>query len=107
MRSEPSPSEALLWRALSAKKLGVAFRRQVPVGKFIADLLAPEARLIVEVDGGYHSRRRSADARRDDKLRRWGYHVLRVEADLVIRDLPLVLARIAAELQALSRAQAG
>ena len=58
MRCAPTPSEAALWRLLSARKLDVSFRRQVVVaGRFIADFAAPAARLIVEVDGGYHAHR--------------------------------------------------
>src|SRR5574341_1435269 len=64
--------EQILWRALSAKKLGVAFRRQVPLGRFIADFLAPAVCLAVEVDGGWHERRRGADQRRDAWLARRG-----------------------------------
>ena len=57
---------------------------------------APSVRLVVEVDGGYHARRVTADTRRDRKLARAGYRVLRVEAPEVMRDLPLVIAKIAA-----------
>jgi very-short-patch-repair endonuclease len=101
MRFQPTPSELLLWRCLSARKLGVVFRRQVPIHRFIVDFLAPEVRLAVEVDGGCHIRKRSADARRDEKLRRLGYRVLRLDAKLVLRDLPAALGRVTAELQAL------
>ncbi len=105
MRFEPSPSESLLWRALSGRKLGVQFRRQVLIDRFIADFLAPSLALVVEVDGAYHGRRRAADARRDEKLRRLGYRVLRLYAELVLKNLPVVVARITAELQALSGAR--
>ena len=88
MRQAPTDSEARLWRVLRSSQLGVAFRRQVPVLGFIADFYAPSARLIVEVDGGYHKRRATADARRDLKLTRAGYRVLRLQAELVTRDLP-------------------
>ncbi len=48
MRFALTPSEAALWAQLSGRKLGVQFRRQVVVGgRFIADFLAPSARLIV------------------------------------------------------------
>ena len=99
MRHEPTPSEALLFESVRGGRLGVAFRRQVPVlGKYIADLLVPELRLIVEVDGGYHQQRAEADARRDRALARAGYTVLRLEAEMVMRDLPSALARISAAL---------
>jgi very-short-patch-repair endonuclease len=78
-RAALTASEARLWSALSAGQLGVSFRRQVPLGNFIADFFASRARLVVEVDGSYHERRRSADAHRDSKLRRLGYRVLRFQ----------------------------
>jgi len=100
MRSALTPSEALLWRALRGKQLGVVFRRQVVVGGFIADFAAPAARLIVEVDGGVHAERRGGDARRDEKLRRLGYRVLRLEAALVLRRLPEAVALVRAAVAA-------
>jgi very-short-patch-repair endonuclease len=75
--------------------LGVAFKRQVPVGRYVVDFLAPSRHVVVEVDGGYHARRVPADARRDAWLRRAGCRVVRVEAELVLRDLPGALAWIA------------
>jgi very-short-patch-repair endonuclease len=85
-RAAPTESEARLWSALSAGKLGVHFRRQVVLGGFIVDFLAPRARLVVEVDGTYHAQRVAADGRRDSKLRRLGYRVLRIPAALVMND---------------------
>jgi very-short-patch-repair endonuclease len=99
MRHAPTASEARLFDALRAGRLGVTFRRQVPVlGRFIVDLLAPEVLLVVEVDGLYHEQRRDADARRDRALARAGYRVLRIEAELVMRDLPAAVARVRGEL---------
>ena len=86
MRVAPTASERTLWAALSGKRLGVAFRRQAVVGEYIVDFLAPKARLVVEVDGPYHADRAQADARRDRRLARLGYRVLRIEAELVVRN---------------------
>ena len=94
MRQAPTDSEARLWSALRSSQLGVAFRRQVPLLGFIADFYAPSVRLIVEVDGGYHARRVSADARRDRKLACAGYRVVRLQAELVMRDLPAALLAV-------------
>ncbi len=108
MRHQPTDSEARLFEALRAGRLGVRFRRQVPVaGRFIADLLATEVRLVVEVDGGYHTRRRAADERRDRVLVRTGYHVLRLEADFVMRDLLAAVGQVRAAIEELRRAGAG
>jgi very-short-patch-repair endonuclease len=93
--SSLTPSELMLWNCLRGRRLGVQFRRQVPLlGRYIVDFLAPAARVVVEVDGGYHCRRRAADARRDEALRRGGYRVVRLEADLVMKDLPQAVALV-------------
>jgi len=99
MRRSPTDSEAALCRLLSGRKLGVQFRRQVPLaGRYIADFLAPSAHLIVEVDGACHEGRASADARRDRVLAKLGYRVLRLEAELVLSQPTLALSRIRAAL---------
>jgi very-short-patch-repair endonuclease len=90
-------SEARLWSALSARKLGVQFRREVPLaGRYLVDFCAPAVRLVVEVDGGCHARRGQADARRDAELTALGYRVVRVAAELVLRDLEAVIAAVRA-----------
>jgi very-short-patch-repair endonuclease len=92
MLHAPTPSEEALWRALRDGALGVAFKRQVPLGeRYIADFFAPSVGLVVEVDGGVHRCRRAADRRRDEKLRRLGYRVVRVQAALVSRNVAAAL----------------
>jgi very-short-patch-repair endonuclease len=98
-RSLFTDSEARLWSALKARQLGVQFRREVPLGdRFIVDFFASSVGLVVEVDGGYHARRRAADASRDRKLQRLGYRVLRLDAELVLHDLPAAVALVRAAL---------
>jgi very-short-patch-repair endonuclease len=71
MRHAPTTSEERLFEAIRGRRLGVSFRRQVPlVGRFIADLYASEVKLVVEVDGLCHARTKEADARRDRALAR-------------------------------------
>ena len=98
MRFNPSPAEQRLWLALGGGKLGCAVRRQVALGKYIADFVVPAARLVIEIDGRHHARQRAADARRDRVLARLGYRVLRIEAELVHRALPEAVARVRAAL---------
>ncbi|MFZ5894932.1 MAG: endonuclease domain-containing protein [Myxococcota bacterium] len=98
-RSQLTHSEQCLWSAINRGQLGVWFRRQVPLaGRFIADFVAPAARLVVEVDGEYHARRTCADAARDRKLTRLGYRVVRIDAELVLRDVGAAVALIRASL---------
>ena len=102
MRHAPTASEARLFEAIRGGRLGVTFRRQVPVlGRFIGDLLASEVKLIVEIDGGYHAERAAADARRDRALVEAGYRVVRLEEELVMRDVEAAVARVAAEIEEL------
>jgi len=98
-RCSPTESEARLWSALKARQLGVSFRRQVPVaGLFIADFLAPSIKLIVEVDGAIHARKQGPDARRDRKLQRAGFRIVRISAELVLSDLAAAVALVRAAL---------
>lgn len=98
MRMAPTTTEALLWEALRGSRLGVAFRRQVPIGRYIVDFCAPSVRLVVEVDGGYHHGRVVADARRDRTLCRLGYRALRLPAEQVQHRLAEAVAAVRAVL---------
>ena len=101
MLHTPTPSEAALWQVLRHGVAGVAFKRQVVLGeRYIADFLAPSVRLVVEVDGGVHRQTRAADRRRDEKLRRLGYRVVRVDAALVLRSVQRAVALVEAALVA-------
>jgi len=93
MLHAPTPSEEALWLALRDGALGVAFKRQVVLGgRSIVDFFAPSVGLVVEVDGGVHRSSAAADRRRDERLRRRGYRVVRVAASLVLRDVEAALA---------------
>ena len=99
MRHEPTPAEARFW--FHAKNRGIGgmkFRRQVPIGPFIADFLCQEARLIVEIDGGQH--REARDAKRDAFLKASGFRVLRFWNSDVMADMSAVVDTILAELAA-------
>ena len=94
MRRHPTSSEQVLWAAIRGKRLGVRFVRQVPLGSYIVDFLAPQPGLIVEVDGGYHAERVGADRRRQRWLERQGYRVVRVAADVVLHDVEAAVRAI-------------
>ena len=98
MRFAQTPTEEALFSQLRGGKLGVAVRRQYVIGRYIADLAVPSARLVIEVDGEYHGARRVADARRDRELGRRGWRVLRLPAALVAQDPGEAVARVRAAL---------
>jgi len=96
----PTPSEEALWRALRGGALGVAFKRQVVLGgRYIVDFFAPSVGLVVEVDGGVHRGSGAADRRRDGRLQRFGYRIVRVPAALVLRDIARALRVVGAMLR--------
>lgn len=94
MRAQSTPSEERLWRAIRKCQLGVQFRRQVVIGEYIVDSLAPTRRLVTELDGDCHLRRRRADESRDNALRSAGFRVLRFEAELVMCNLNEAITRV-------------
>ena len=94
LRQTPGAAEQALWQVLRDRRFQDAkFRRQAPVGPFLAGFLCKAHRLIVEV-----SDEAPADARRDGWLTAQGYRILRLTRQDVLTDLPGCLARIAAGL---------
>ncbi len=90
-----SPPEAVLWEALRARRLGgLKFRRQHPLGSYIADFYCAAARLVVEIDGASHDSRVAEDRARDAQMRAQGLHVLRFPASAVSSSATAVLRTI-------------
>ena len=93
LRHAPTFNERVLWKLLRDRRLeDLKFRRQVPLGPYVADFVCFSERLIVEADGPLHDARR--DAERDAWLRTQGYRVLRISnhritsyPDLVLDDI--------------------
>ncbi len=95
LRHTPKHAEALLWQQLRNRgALGLKWRRQHPVGRFIADFYCAEYSLIVELDGPIHRYQTERDAARDARLMEAGYRVLRIDNEDVERDIERVIARI-------------
>jgi very-short-patch-repair endonuclease len=97
LRRVATPAEVRLWSALRRDRLGgFHFRRQQPVGKFIADFYCKTTRLAVEVDGPVHETdaQRIHDRDRDAAFADAGIRILRVTNAEVLTNLRGVLARI-------------
>jgi very-short-patch-repair endonuclease len=104
LRQQMTPAEQALWQYLRNRHLrGLKFRRQFPVGQFIADLACPEHRLIVEVDGGIHNDQVDQDAAHTEILAQFGWRVLRFPNVEVLLDPATVLERIAREAEQRSK----
>lgn len=98
LRRDATDAEKLLWRRLREAFPDAKFRRQSPVGPYIADFLSFRHKLIVEVDGGQHALQAKRDARRTAFLEGQGYRALRVWNGDVLRNADGVLQVIAAAL---------
>jgi very-short-patch-repair endonuclease len=95
LRTTSTHAEALLWEALRGRKLGgIKFRRQHPIGPFVADFCCAERRLVVELDGEVHATQRERDVERDALLHQAGYTVIRFTNEQVLHDLQAVLGAI-------------
>ena len=89
-------AEEFLWERIRRKALGVKFRRQHIIGDYIADFMCTDKKLIVEVDGGYHTnpQQQNEDSVRSEWLYRQGYLVLRFSNEMVLNDIDYVVSRI-------------
>jgi very-short-patch-repair endonuclease len=90
LRRTMTRAETLLWRHLKAHRLErLGFRRQSPMGNYVADFVAHSCKLVVEVDGESHDF--DERLRHDEERDRWftsrGYRVLRFANDEVMRNL--------------------
>lgn len=91
LRQQMTDAETLLWRHLRAHRLdGQKFRRQQPIGIYIADFVHFGSRVIVEVDGGQHSSS-PKDEERDTWLMSQEFKVLRFWNDDVLLRTEIVL----------------
>jgi very-short-patch-repair endonuclease len=102
MRRAMTEPERKLWKALRWR-LPIAathFRRQVPIGPYIADFCSHGAGLVIEVDGNQHGddAMRLRDAARTANLNAQGYRVLRFSNHDVMTSIDVVLDTIAAAL---------
>jgi very-short-patch-repair endonuclease len=79
LRRSPTDAERKMWWILrSLKPLGMHFRRQAPIGVYIADFVSHEGKLIVEIDGSQHTETQLVyDERRTAWLESQGYRVIR------------------------------
>ena len=92
-------SEKALWKALRALDLHI--RRQAPIGRYVVDFVHHGARLVIEVDSGWHDDPEAQlhDAERDAWLASQGYRVMRVRDGEACGNPYLVAERVVAGTQ--------
>ena len=104
-RINPSEAEWILWGHLRKfRHKGFIFRRQHPIVFFISDFYCHRIKLVIEVEGDYHSdaQIREYDDGRSGELERYGITVLRFKNEEVVNDIEHVISRIHLKIDELS-----
>jgi len=97
LRNALTAAESRLWSALREKQIdGFIFRRQYPIGRYIADFYCPKACLVIELDGSVHDEveQRRRDDQRDRELKSLDLTVLRFRNHEIETEIEKVLEQI-------------
>ncbi|MBC7827277.1 MAG: DUF559 domain-containing protein [Chitinophagaceae bacterium] len=97
LRNHSTFGEILLWKKLRAREMmGYQFYRQKPLDNYIVDFYCPALKLIIEIDGHYHSSEEDSidDDLRQQKLEEWNLHFLRFKETEVRKDMINVIRTI-------------
>ena len=87
LRANSTTAESVLWEMLRDRKfLGLKFKRQKPIGRYVADFYCAEKGLIIELDGGSHEGKEQYDATRDEIMRACKLKVIRFQNEKVLAD---------------------
>ncbi|MBR6169408.1 MAG: endonuclease domain-containing protein [Bacteroidaceae bacterium] len=98
-RAIPTEAEALIWNYLRGCQQGVKFQQQHIIGDYIADFACVSKKLIIEIDGLYHSlpEQKISDEERTKWLEREGWTVIRFTNEEIFSNLEKVIERISYE----------
>ena len=92
LRKNMTDAELALWQQLRLRQVhGLKFRRQYPIGPYIADFACLSIKLIIEVDGSQHADQKNADIQRDQNLHKAGFKVLRFWDTEVLQETESVM----------------
>jgi cyclase len=99
LRGNMTAAEMALWIHLRKGIHGLKFRKQHPVGLYIADFYCHKAKLIIEVDGAIHQDEliKANDEIREKDLLNWGYKTIRFTNREVLAHIETVLEKISTE----------
>lgn len=92
LRVNQTDAERILWHVLRSNKTGFKFRRQHPIGSYIADFICVKKSLIIELDGGHHTAEK--DRLRTEYLNDHHYTIIRFWNDEVRKNLEAVYRMI-------------
>ena len=107
LRKNMTDAEIVLWVHLKGGINGFKFRRQHPIGLYIADFYCHKVKLIIELDGSIHDNVvvKENDERRQAELEKWGYIIIRFINEEVLRKPEEVLEVITRQILELNNIQ--
>ena len=96
LRKNMTDAEKVLWFHLKLKPDGFNFRKQHPLGIYIADFYCHKLKLVIELDGSVHN---NSDVKTNDDIRQrtieeCGIKVIRFTNERIFNDLEMVLQEI-------------
>ncbi len=96
LRKEMTDAEKILWMHLKSGVQGLKFRRQHPIGIYVADFFCHKLKLIIEIDGSIHDLEeiKIYDEEREKCIIGLGYKIVRFSNEQVYNNLEFILAEI-------------
>src|SRR6056297_1829909 len=94
LRKNMTEAEKLLWERLRKKQLGVRFKAQHPIERFIADFYCHSTKLVIELDGEIHNKQKEYDIGRQAEMEKYDITVIRFKNNEVIEDIEGVVETI-------------
>ncbi len=99
LRTHSTDAEQILWYQLRSHRFyNFKFKRQQPLGRYIADFVCFKAKLVIELDGGQHALEAYYDDARSRWLRARGFEIIRFWNNEITENLEGVLMIIAEKL---------
>ncbi len=90
LRKKQTKAEKIFWELVRRKKfLGLKFRRQHQIDRFIVDFFCASKNLIIEIDGKIHinSEQHARDIARDQYLNELGFEILRFSNEQIFYEI--------------------
>lgn len=96
LRKNMTDAEIFLWMYLKNGIEGLKFRRQHPIGVYIADFYCHKVKLIIEADGSIHNRIEiiEKDQQKEKDLKDWGYNIIRFTNKQILSNTDFVIDKI-------------
>ena len=102
LRNRMTPAEEMLWNAIHINEWKLKFRRQHPIANYVVDFYCHAKKLVIELDGSIHDVEevKRNDEYREANLKELGLNVIRFKNEEVLMNLPNVIEKISAVVNA-------